>query len=156
MKEKPRWTSVCVCVCVCVCARAHWAGWGGRHGCHLSALKSIPCLSSVYIAGSYISSTPLTVGFGKTESMRSNGKKWKNRRKEHLGYLALSVCLAGIWQWLYLSRGSHSCHTCSFHVPTSTGWFLLLASSVGGQSLIIVGCPQISSVIGTMSSSHHW
>lgn len=137
-----------VCVCVCV----HWAGWGGRHGCHLSfALKSTPCLSSVYISGSYISPTPLTAGFGKVESMRCNGKKLKRRRKEHLGYL-LSASLASGSDCI--SRGFHSCQTCSFHVPASTGWFLLLASGVGGQSFIIAACPLVSSVIGTMSSSH--
>jgi len=87
---------VCVCVCVYVCAGQD--GEGGMAVICLFALKSIPCPSSVYIAGSYISPTPLTVGFGKIESMRSNGKKLKTRRKEPRGYLAPSVCLTGIQQ----------------------------------------------------------
>ena len=89
---------VCVCVCVCVYVCAGQDGEGGMAVICLFALKSIPCPSSVYIAGSYISPTPLTVGFGKIESMRSNGKKLKTRRKEPRGYLAPSVCLTGIQQ----------------------------------------------------------
>ena len=68
-------------VCVCVCVYTGQDGEGGMAVICLFALKSIPCPSSIYIAGSYISPTPLTAGFGKIESMRSNGKKLKTRRK---------------------------------------------------------------------------